>query len=299
MPRRSAIIHVATALAATTLAGAVLVPGASAQCGQEYRGAPAHSTVPGGAPLAIGDSVLADAVPELVRYGFEADGMVCRQMSQGIAIIRQREANLPHLVVLALGANGEVTPRQIDTALTLLGPGRVLVLVTPHGGVLPSTPGVIRAAAAAHPDRILLLDWDQLAAEHPTWLASDGVHLGGTAGVDGFALMIASVLPYSAPAKPEPETSSAELGAPETLKPPPAHRHATRHKPARHSAAPRVPSPSPRASTSPPARPRTDLPVPLANRGSSTTSPTLVVAVAATALMLAAAAALWARRRRG
>jgi hypothetical protein len=299
MPRKSAIIRVAAALAATTLACAALVPSASAQCGQEYRGAPAHSTVPGGPPLAIGDSVLADAVPELVRYGFEADGMVCRQMSQGIAILRQREANLPHLVVLALGANGEVTPQQIDTALALLGPGRVLVLVTPHGGVLPSTPGVIRAAAAAHPDRILLLDWDQLAAEHPTWLASDGVHLGGTAGIDGFARTIASVLPYAAQARPEPEASGAELGAPETLKPPPAHRHAARHKPARHSAAPRVPSLSPQASTSPPARPRTDLPVPLANRGSSTTSPALVAAVAATALMLAAAAVLWARRRRG
>jgi hypothetical protein len=299
MPRRIAIIRVAAALAATTLAGAALVPSASAQCGQEYRDVPAHSTVPGGPPLAIGDSVLADAVPELVRYGFEADGMVCRQMSQGIAILRQRKANLPHLVVLALGANGEVTPQQIDAALALLGSSRVLVLVTPHGGVLPSTPGVIRAAAAAHPNRILLLDWDRLAAEHPAWLASDGVHLGGAAGVDGFARTIASVLSHAAPANPEPEASSAELGAPETLKPPPEHRHAARHKPARHSATPRVPPRGPQASTSPPARPRTDLPVPSANRSSSTTSQVLPAAVAATALMLAAAAVLWARRRRG
>ncbi len=195
---------------------------AAAQCGQDYHAAPAHSDIPGGAPLAIGDSVLADAVPLLVREGFEADGMVCRQMGQGLALLRARRPVLPHLVVLALGTNGEVTPEQIDAALAIVGPGRVLALVVPHGSVAPASPKIIRAAAAAHPRQVLLLDWDRLAAAHPDWLAPDGVHLGGSAGIAAFAQMIAGVLPNATSGVPEVE-ATVDPGAPITIKPPPGH----------------------------------------------------------------------------
>lgn len=224
--------RVGVTVVSLAVASLVAAAGAGARCGQEYRGAPASSAVPGGPPLAIGDSVLADAVPQLVRYGFEADGMVCRQMSQGLELLRARGGRLPHLVVLALGANGEVADRQINEALALLGPERVLVLVTPRGGVLPSTPGVIRAAAAAKPTRIVLLDWDRLAGEHRDWLAPDGVHLGGSAGVEGFAAMIAGALRYASPVSAESEGEDINPGAPETLSVPPAHRshpHSTHH----------------------------------------------------------------------
>jgi len=216
----------ATGLMVVALIGVVLawvaVP-AAAQCGQEYHATPAHSDVAGGVPLAIGDSVLADAVPLLVRDGFEADGMVCRQMSQGLTLLRARGSTLPHLVVLALGTNGEVTPEQIDAALSIVGPERVLALVVPHGSVSPSSPAVIRAAAARQPGRILLLDWDRLVAGHASWLAPDGVHLGGSAGVAAFAQMIATTLPYAS-------SDSAATGAPTdpgmpiTIQPPPGHR---------------------------------------------------------------------------
>lgn len=179
---------------------------------------PTHSSEPGGPPLAVGDSVLADAVPLLVRYGFEADGMVCRQMSQGLALIQARGSRLPHLVVLALGTNGEVTPQEIDTALSILGPNRILALVTPHGGVSPSAPAVIRAAGAAHPEQIVLLDWDRLVRSHPDWLAPDGVHLGGAAGITGFAQLVASVLHDARPSSAQTE-ASGEPGAPTTITP--------------------------------------------------------------------------------
>ncbi len=219
----------------TVAAGLALAAAANAGCGQEYRSAPARTTVAGGPPLAIGDSVLADAVPTLVRYGFEADGMVCRQMSQGISILRERGTALPHLVVLALGANGPVTSGEIDEALALLGPTRVLALVTPHGGVSPSAPAAMRTAAAANPRRIILLDWDRLAGEHSDWLAPDGVHLGGPAGIEGFAALIAGALPYatSTAVTPTPkleseETANTEPGTPRTLAPPTRAAHRTR-----------------------------------------------------------------------
>ncbi|MFI4990996.1 MAG: hypothetical protein ACHQHO_08830 [Solirubrobacterales bacterium] len=209
------------------LAAATLTWGAApaaAACGQDYHATPAHSDIPGGAPLAIGDSVLADAVPLLVRDGFEADGMVCRQMGQGLALLRARGPALPHLIVLALGTNGDVTAEQIDAALAIVGPGRTLALVVPHGSVAPSSPKIIRAAAAAHPRRVLLLDWDRLVAAHPDWLAPDGVHLGGSAGIAAFAQMIAGVLPYATTGSTEAE-ATVDPGTPITIQPPPGHRN--------------------------------------------------------------------------
>jgi hypothetical protein len=240
---RSTARRHATALAVLALAltsSLCVTATAAAKCGQDYHGTPTHNVTPGGPPLAVGDSVLADTVPLLVRAGFEADGMVCRQMSQGLALIQARRARLPHLVVLALGTNGEVTPQQIDTALSILGPGRVLALVTPHGSVSPSSPAVLRAAAAAHPGQIILLDWDRLVKGHSDWLASDGVHLGGSAGIAAFAQLVASVLPGAASpsaqteAAAEPGTprtiqpseggSPVDPGTPTTIQPPPGHR---------------------------------------------------------------------------
>lgn|GEM_PF-5234324 len=219
--RRPACVTVLT-LCALTCGAAT----ASAQCGQDYHATPPHSDVPGGPPLAVGDSVLADAVPLLVRDGFEADGMVCRQMRQGLALLRARGSTLPRLVVLALGTNGEVTPSDIDTALRIVGPERILALVTPHGSVVPSSPEVIRAVAASHAGQIVLLDWDRLVEGHANWLAPDGVHLGGSSGIAAFARLIASVLPYAAPASVESEAPT-EPGTPITIQPPVGHRSGT------------------------------------------------------------------------
>jgi hypothetical protein len=249
----SSSVRVGLVVGALALLGLGRVSPAAAACGEDYREAPAQSDIPGGPPLAIGDSVLADAVPELAQDGFEADGMVCRQMSQGIAMLEARASDLPHLVVLALGTNGEVTPAQIARALEILGPGRILALVTPHGSVVPSSPEVIRAAARNDPQRILLLDWDRLASEHPGWLAPDGVHLGDQAGIDAFAQLLAGALPYAAPAQTTyaaPAQAAApqeEPGQPTTLQVPAEHRTAQSHSAAKshrtakshHAATPR------------------------------------------------------------
>jgi hypothetical protein len=86
-----------------------------------------------------------------------------------------------------------------------------------------------------------LLEWDRLADEHPSWLAPDGVHLGGQAGIEGYAQMIATALPYavavqgpargtqpqpSEPAGTESELSGESSGAPTTLEVTPQSRKA-------------------------------------------------------------------------
>ncbi|MGO9790924.1 MAG: hypothetical protein ACLP8S_15935 [Solirubrobacteraceae bacterium] len=179
------------------LASASWAGSASAQCGQRTTGYPAHWAGGGPPPLVIGDSVLYDAVPALARLGFQSDAMVCRQMSQGLALLLQRGSSLPHLVVLELGTNGSVTLGNIGEALQILGPRRLLVMITPHNGVVPSDDNTIITAQRLHPSQMLVLDWNDIADGHPFWFAPDGIHLGNAAGIAAFAQMVAGVLPYA------------------------------------------------------------------------------------------------------
>lgn len=183
--------------ACSLTASGLLAQGAAAQCGERLAADPSHWTGGGPPPLVIGDSVLYEAVPGLARLGFQADAMVCRQFSQGLAMLQARAGSLPHLVVLALGTNGSVTIGQIDAALAILGPNRLLALVTPHHGVVPSDIQVMYQARAQHPRQVTVLDWNALGNRHPSWFGSDGIHLTGQAAINGLVQLIASVLPYA------------------------------------------------------------------------------------------------------
>jgi hypothetical protein len=118
-------------------------------------------------------------------------------MSQGLAVLQQRRATLPHLVVLELGTNGAVTAQNIEQALAILGPQRLLVMITPHNGVDPADDAIITDFAADHRRRMLVLDWNHVADDHPEWFGPDGIHLGNQAGINAFASLIGSVLPYA------------------------------------------------------------------------------------------------------
>jgi hypothetical protein len=198
------------------LLAAFQVGPADAQCGQTTSVSPRRSFGPGPPPLAVGDSVLYDAAGVLSEYGFASNAMVCRTMAQGIDLLRARQGSLPFLVVAALGTNGAVTSGQIDELLTILGPNRLLALVTPRHGDYAYVPGLMRTVARQRPGRIVVLDWDRLSVGHPDWFAPDGIHLGGTAGIDAFARLVASSL-LTSPARLAPATS----GSQSTLPPPP------------------------------------------------------------------------------
>jgi hypothetical protein len=86
-------------------------------------------------------------------------------------------SSLPDVVVIALGTNWTVTTPQIRAALRILGPNRVLGLVTPPevGGVASSDQRVIRAAGRHWRLRVKVLDWVAYSSGHAwTW---DGMHL--------------------------------------------------------------------------------------------------------------------------
>jgi hypothetical protein len=156
-----------------------MAPAADAACGGVQHFQPTKLRRPGAPPLAVGDSVMLGAAPQLRRSGFEVDVRGCRQMSEGLGVLSARRGagSLPDVVVVALGTNWTVTTAQIRSALRILGPDRVLGLVTPPevGGVASADQAVMRAAARRWKLRVKVLDWvARSAGKGWSW---DGMHL--------------------------------------------------------------------------------------------------------------------------
>lgn len=179
-PLRTAILG-ALVLAASLSAEATAeaAPAAAAGCGGVQHYLPTIDRAPGPPPFAVGDSIMLGAVGQLRGSGFEVDVRGCRQFSEGLSVLRARAGSLPDIVVVALGTNWTVTLNQIRGGLRILGPERVLGLVTPRevGGVASSDQAVMRAAGRRWPRRVKVLDWVAYSAGHWNWFWSDGLHL--------------------------------------------------------------------------------------------------------------------------
>ena len=208
-------------LAAAAVMGASFSAPAQAEaaCGQTRTARPSPYSTSNRPPLVIGDSVLYDVVRPLARKGFEANGMICRTMAQGLAIMERRRARktLPHMVILELGANGRVTTGDIQAALKIVGPGRVLVMLTPTDDDPPRgiDAQVIKASGVLYSKRMIVLDWAGAVAANPAWVARDGVHLAGQAGMDGLVNLIVKMKPWA----PDPPLQGGALPAPASAGP--------------------------------------------------------------------------------
>jgi hypothetical protein len=161
-------------------------------------------------PLAIGDSTMLLAMPNLSKAGYNVDAHGCRGMEEGLAILRRRRARhiLPHLVVIALGADFTISRSQIRRALHYLGPDRVLGLVTPRelGGGSGNDAANVRAAGRTYKKRVVVLDWVKYSRGHGSWFQPDGLHLTFS-GARAFARLFKQALPYAQPPPAPPPAS--------------------------------------------------------------------------------------------
>src|SRR4051794_8795835 len=175
-------------------------PTTASACGEfRHASARSHPAGVGRAPLFIGDSTGIFATPMLGRLGVEADAHGCRFFGQGVQMLRARRRahSLPHVVALALGANGPVSRSQISAALRVMGRDRVLALVTARRS--PGSDAAMRAAARRHRDRVLLIDWVGFSAAQGSWFAGDGLHVGG-GGASAYAHLIRRrIAPFAFP----------------------------------------------------------------------------------------------------
>ena len=154
---------------------------AEAGCGKTKRFAATTGAGIGAAPLAIGDSVLLGAAEETAAVGYDVDVRGCRQVSEGLDVLRKRarRAALPRVVTIALGSNASIAVADVRAALRILGPNRILGLVTPReirGRPLDDA-STLRAAARRWPGRIELVDWVARTKRQRGLTYSDGIHL--------------------------------------------------------------------------------------------------------------------------
>lgn len=140
----------------------------------------------GGNITVIGDSVtLASLQPLQETFpGALVDAEVSRHWDDGVTLIDQYKAeqSLGRWVVLSLATNGTVTTDNLNAALAQLGPERRLVLVTGFGPQYQSEQWIdqnnanILAFGKAHPDRVVVVRWDEAIKAHTDWLAGDYIH---------------------------------------------------------------------------------------------------------------------------
>jgi hypothetical protein len=175
-------VHVAARVLGLVFALTLWAPPerASAACGGVRTAYPPKEERTFAPPLAIGDSVMLGAVRELARAGLEVNTRGCRQMSEGLRLLRARKRTfLPSRVVIALGANWTIEYRQIRAAMRIVGRRRLLVLVTPResGGGESGDAWAMRRAARRFPRRVRLLDWVRHSRGKSGWFGGDGLHL--------------------------------------------------------------------------------------------------------------------------
>jgi hypothetical protein len=194
-------------------AALVLAPAAQAACGGTVRGLPTANSPFRPPPLAVGDSIMLGAFDSLRARGFEVDVRGCRQMSEGLSVLRARRS-LPGFVVVGLGTNWTVTLGQVRQALRIIGRERVLGLVTPRevGGVQSSDQAVMRQAGRRWPNRVRVIDWVRRSAGHSDWFYTDGLHLTPTGARAMARLIRAALSAEPAPSDPEPPAGPAPGG---------------------------------------------------------------------------------------
>jgi hypothetical protein len=194
-------VRIALAVALAVVVSMLSAPGARAGCGGVETASPKRKVAPR-PPLAIGDSSMLLALPALARVGYKANARGCRQFAEGLRLLRdaRRHHELPHLVVLALGADAAITGGQIQQAKKILGPKRKLGLVTPRelGGGESGDARVIRNAGQRDPVRIKVLDWVHFSAGHASWFQPDGLHLTFS-GAKAFARLLKKLIPLARP----------------------------------------------------------------------------------------------------
>ena len=165
-----------TAASAAAAAGGAAAPAA--------RGEAEPATTAGG-PIritAVGDSVMLGAAYQLASdiAGIDLDAAVGRQVSEAIAVLRQRKASgqLGDIVLLHIGNNGTFTDAQFDEIVEIAGAGRRIIflnLKVPRAWEEPNN-AVITNGVARH-GQAVMVDWRTAIAEHPEVLWTDDTHL--------------------------------------------------------------------------------------------------------------------------
>jgi hypothetical protein len=142
--------------------------------------APAVWTMPKGSEIdAFGDSMMVGAVHALRYYlpKVRVDAKSNRKWPEAPALVKARGDSLRRAVVLAFGTNAGTDEKAIRRTLAAIGPDRMVVIVTVHGGFARAETDneQLRAIVRGLPN-VRLADWDAALAGTSGQLQPDGIH---------------------------------------------------------------------------------------------------------------------------
>lgn len=146
-------------------------PGPSTTTASRYRGP----------ILAIGDSVMLGAQRCLETLGYEVDAQGNRRMSAGIDLLQSGQP--PARVVVHLGTNGGLQPRDLDRLMATLGPDRTVFLMTiqlPDDTSRYTFEARTNAAIVRLPHRYpnaYVINWNRLSDRVEGLVGGDHIHL--------------------------------------------------------------------------------------------------------------------------
>jgi len=130
--------------------------------------------------LAVGDSVMLGAAPQLAEMGILVDAQVSRQMRDVVPVMQRLrdQDRFGNAVVVHLGTNGAVGSETMDAFMeTLTNVPKVVVMTVraPRNWIAGNNE---RIRALTDRPNVILVDWEQLAQECPgNCFYADGIHL--------------------------------------------------------------------------------------------------------------------------
>lgn len=153
--------------------------------------------------IAFGDSVMLGAKSQLKDAGVgKVDAKVSRQAYTGPGLLREQGSRLPEHVVVHLGTNGTYTLKMCKQLVRAAGKSRTVYLVNlkvPRSWEQKNNRMLSKCDSKFRSDRVVLLDWNEIASKNPEYLYADGVHLRPE-GAAAFAEMVRKAV--SAPRAP-------------------------------------------------------------------------------------------------
>lgn len=143
---------------------------------------PAKKNEIGKGIIAIGDSIILDAAPDLEKLlpGIIIDGKVGRQMSQAQEVIDQLKADgkLGNSIIIELGSNGSFSTKQLRQLLTSLEDMQQIILVNTR--VPKQWQDIVNSdleKVAAEFSNATIVDWFSASKGKGSFFYDDGVHL--------------------------------------------------------------------------------------------------------------------------
>lgn len=130
--------------------------------------------------LAIGDSVMLGAAQRLSSAGIVVDAVESRQLVDMVPVVRQlREQDLFGVAVIVhLGTNGTIGQQSLDDLMAALSDVPNVLVLTVRANRSWTAGNNEKLRALASRPNVILIDWEQLAANCPgDCFAADGIHL--------------------------------------------------------------------------------------------------------------------------